>query len=440
MKYERYKDSGIEWVGKIPEHWEVRKIRTLGSFSSSGIDKKIKSGENLISIINYTDVYGNKSHELYKSDYMVVSATKNQIDKHLVNKGDMIFTPSSETIEDIGISAVVVEKLENTAFSYHVLRFVFYEEDSICLSYKKYLCNNHYIYNYFSSLARGTTRQTLNRGDFKNTLLIIPSMKEQEKISNYLDEKTSKIDLIIESLELQKEKLELYKREIISEVVTKGLDKNIPMKDSGVDWIGQVPEHWEIHPLFSIFKQNKVKNIGMENDNLLSLSYGNIIRKDIDTTFGLLPENFESYQIVDKGYIILRLTDLQNDKKSLRTALVNEKGIITSAYIGLVEINSKCNTDYMHYLLHSYDLRKVFYSMGSGLRQSLNFDDIKRLPIVLPKDDEQKEIVEYLDYRVNKVESIKNKLQLQIEKLRDYRKIVIHEAVTGKVKVLGGGF
>lgn len=438
MKYERYKDSGIEWIGEIPEHWEIKKMRNLGIFSSSGIDKKIKSEEKLIKIINYTDIYGNDSHELNEKEYMVVSATDTQIQRHSVRKGDLIFTPSSETVDDIGISALVTEDLQNTAFSYHVLRFSFNNEHEVVMRYRKYLCNNSLIYDYFSSLARGTTRQTLNRNDFKETPVILPSTKEQEKIAAYLDEKTEKIDSIIKELEDQKEKLELYKRELIAHVVTKGLNENVPMKDSGVDWIGAVPEHWNIYPLFYLLEENKEKNEGMKNSNLLSLSYGNIIRKDIETSFGLLPASFENYQVVDKGYIILRLTDLQNDKRSLRTGIAKESGIITSAYVGLKRTKINSNSEYLHYLLHGYDLKKVFYSMGSGLRQSLNYSDIKRMPILLPPIEEQDRIVEKLNLKQAEVNKTKEKIQLQIEKLNEYRKSIIHDVVTGKIKIGGG--
>ena len=409
MRHEKYKDSGVEWIGEVPAHWSLKKLKFIADVTTGNRDTvdAVEGG-----------IY----------PFFVRSDTIQQIDTFSFD-GEGIFTAGDG---DIG---KIVHYFKGKC-DFHQRVYCIYNSD-INTKFLYYFFAEHFKIPAELSNAKSTVN-SIRMPVLNNFIVPIPSCEEQDRIVDFLDDKTSKINSIIKELESEKEKLEVYKRELIAEVVTKGLNSNIPMKDSGVDWIGQVPEHWGIHPLFSVFKQNKVKNIGMENDNLLSLSYGNIIRKDIDTTFGLLPTNFENYQIVDKGYIILRLTDLQNDKKSLRTALVNEKGIITSAYIGLEKIISKCNTDYMHYLLHSYDLRKVFYSMGSGLRQSLNFDDIKRLPIVLPKDDEQKEIVEYLDYRVNKVESIKNKLQLQIEKLRDYRKIVIHEAVTGKVKIDGG--
>ena len=148
------------------------------------------------------------------------------------------------------------------------------------------------------------------------------------------------------------------------------------MKDSGIDWIGAVPSHWAMHTLYQLVSQVKNKNKDLREKNLLSLSYGRIIRKNIDTTVGLLPESFEGYNIIEDGDIVLRLTDLQNDHTSLRVGLATERGIITSAYTTL-RPSDTCVSKYMYYLLHTFDIRKGFYGMGSGVRQGLNYDEVK---------------------------------------------------------------
>jgi len=247
-KYDSYKDSGIEWIGEIPEHWEECRLGVIGGFTSSGIDKKIVEDEPTVKIINYTDVYGNKEKILNtEKDYMEVTSPQSKINQHSVKKGDLIFTPSSETKEDIGLSAVVVDDLDNTAFSYHVLRFQFNKE--VNLLFKKYLCNNYPVLNYFSKNSKGTTRQILGREDFKNAKVVIPPKSEQTSIASFLDRKTSEIDDIIAD---KKRLLELYEEEktaIINQAVTKGLDPNAPMKDSGIEWLGEIPEHWEVKKL-----------------------------------------------------------------------------------------------------------------------------------------------------------------------------------------------
>ena len=172
----------------------------------------------------------------------------------------------------------------------------------------------------------------------------------------------------------------------------------------------------------------------MQCNVLLSLSYGNIITKDINSSFGLIPENFETYQIVNPGYIVLRLTDMQNDKRSLRSGYVTHRGIITSAYIGLIPMDN-INNKYLSYVLHVYDLKKVYYALGSGLRQSIKYVDIKNLPILQPPLPEQEAIAAYLDKKITLIASITADIQRQIEQLKNYRKIIIHDAVTGRIKV-----
>ena len=201
------------------------------------------------------------------------------------------------------------------------------------------------------------------------------------------------------------------------------------MKDSGIEWIGQIPKHWEVHPVYAYFEEGKTKNYRMQEQNLLSLSYGRIIRKDINTNGGLLPASFNTYNVVEAGDIIIRPTDLQNDKRSLRTGLVKEQGIITSAYIDL-RPKDNVNSKYYHYLLHSYDVIKVFYNMGNGVRQGLNFSEFAKLLLLEPTTVEQQQIAYYLDTKCSEIDATAEDIQKEISLLEDYKKSVITEAVT----------
>lgn len=199
-------------------------------------------------------------------------------------------------------------------------------------------------------------------------------------------------------------------------------------KNSRVEWLGEVPEHWHIDPLYSLGKEREESNVGLISNNLLSLSYGRIIEKDIETSDGLLPESFETYQIVHPGDIIFRLTDLQNDKRSLRTAIVTQLGIITFAYAAFEP--RAIMPAYLSYLLRDYDLRKIFYSMGGGVRQSMKFDDIRRLPTLVPSKNEQSTIVKFLDYETAKIDALIEEQRQLIELLKEKRQAVISHAVT----------
>ena len=198
-------------------------------------------------------------------------------------------------------------------------------------------------------------------------------------------------------------------------------------KNSGVEWLGEVPEHWNLKRFCYLFAENKKKNIGLKETNVLSLSYGNIKEKKIDDNKGLLPESFETYQIIEPNDIVFRFTDLQNDKRSLRSAISKYHGIITSAYIA---VKTKQNADFYNYLFRAYDLQKVFYSMGEGMRQSLKMDELNKMPVVLPSEDEQKRIVAFLNTETTRIDNLITKQEKLIELLEEQRKSIISHAVT----------
>ncbi len=215
----KLKESEIEWIGEIPEGWEVKRLKDLGKTETSSVDKKIRDGEDIVKIVNYIDVYNNGNRELYNSDnYMLVSANSLQKRTKHLKKGDMLFTPTSETIEDIGISAIVLQDLENTLYSYHLLRLNFYIV--IDNKFKKYLFNNQYVQSYFSKSAKSSTRKILGLTVFDNLRVAIPPKREQTQIANYLDEKTQKIDNIIETIQTKIALLKEFRKTLINDVVT----------------------------------------------------------------------------------------------------------------------------------------------------------------------------------------------------------------------------
>lgn len=200
-------------------------------------------------------------------------------------------------------------------------------------------------------------------------------------------------------------------------------------QDSGVKWLGKIPSHWRVQPGRAYLKPQRVKNIGNKVSTVLSLSYGKIVIKPEEKLHGLVPESFETYQIVEPGNIIVRATDLQNDHTSLRIGLVEDRGIITSAYLCLVP-SEKMDSRFTYYLLHTYDLLKVYYGMGSGLRQNLDYTDFKYLPLPIPEIEEQKRIAEFLDCKTSEIDQAIAKKQRLIELLQEQKAILINQAVT----------
>lgn len=397
------KESGIDWIGQIPEEWKVTKLKYVLLISNGKDYKDIEVEEGGYPVIGSGCVFARARNYMYDGD-VVLLGRKGTIDKPLFYSGKFW------TVDTMFYS---------TALNGNNIKFMYYSSLLIPFSY----------------YSTATALPSMTQSDLNNHVLCLPSISEQQKIADFLDKKTAQLDKAKSLLEEQIQKLKDYRASLIYETVTKGLDKDVPMKDSGIDWIGQVPQGWGIDFANHIFEEHKQKNKGNKEKNLLSLSYGRIIRKSIDTSFGLLPESFDTYNIIQRGDIVLRLTDLQNDKKSLRVGLARENGIITSAYLTLRLKSIGCSDSYMYYLLHTYDICKVFYNFGGGVRQGGTWSDIYKLELLIPPYNEQTKITDFLDKKtvqIDKLIKIKNQ---QIENINKQRQTLIYDYVTGKRRV-----
>lgn len=285
--------------------------------------------------------------------------------------------------------------------------------------------------SYIRNQVAGVKMPRTNWSQLGSYSITLPPIEEQEAITGYLDKECRKIDRKIELLERKADAYSRLRRSLINRAVTHGLNPDVPLKPSGIDWVGDIPENWKISRFAYFFNEHNISNKGVNHQNLLSLSFGKIIRKSIDTNGGLLPASFETYQIVEPGNVILRFTDLQNDHRSLRVGLVKEEGIITSAYT-CVEGNEETIPEFCYYLLHSYDLKKVFYLLGGGMRQTLNYRTSKDMRVYFPPLAEQQEIVAYLDEKCDKIDAIIEKIGKEVERLKELKRSLINETVTGK--------
>lgn len=217
--------------------------------------------------------------------------------------------------------------------------------------------------------------------------------------------------------------------EISREKIQKQNSAAASLKPSGVPWLGDIPEGWSVMFLVQLADQVKNRNTDLAETNLLSLSYGKIKRKDIDSPDGLLPASFDGYNIIEKGDVVLRLTDLQNDQTSLRVGRSEERGIITSAYTTVHPRNADF-APYLFYALNAFDLAKGFYGMGSGVRQGLNWSEVKRLQIPFPPLPEQRSIADFLDERCAAIDAIVEEAKSGIEEYAKWKQSVVFQAVT----------
>lgn len=300
--------------------------------------------------------------------------------------------------------------------------------------------NAQYLYYYYLALDNVKAlrplytglRKTININTFLSQKMPVPPRAEQDQIVRFLDWKVSAINKLIGIRRKEIQELEEMKRSKIGAIVMG--QSRMQQKKSDITWVDTIPINWEEKPLIQYAYERCIKNVGMVEDNLLSLSYGKVIDKDINTTDGLLPASFEGYQIVEPGNIILRLTDLQNDHKSLRTGLVTRRGIITSAYTCL-ETRDDILPEYLQLELHVADLCKVFYGMGGGVRQSIGFKDIKRMIIAIPPLSEQHEILDLIHDIDAPIDKQKEQYLKIINELEELKKVIISDVVTGKIDV-----
>ena len=421
------KDSGIEWIGNIPATWERCKIKNVISSIGSGTTPTSSN----IDYYNSEDICWIQSGDLYKTSYIsntAVSLSAKALHLSALQiyaapfivvamYGASVGNIAISTIDACSNQACCCIKPDNN----NDLKFMYY-----WLS----MCKIDFL-----SQSIGGGQPNISQSKIKNQFYYRPQLSEQKVIDNFLDSKCSEIDALSADIQKEIEILEQFKRSIITEAVIKGLNPDAEMKDSGIEWVGNIPAHWDIHPLYYYFSERKKKNYLGKEQNLLSLSYGKVIRKDINTSEGLLPDSFNGYNIIEPGDIVLRLTDLQNDKRSLRTGLVKEHGIITSAYVTL-KAAKEVIPEYFHYLLHAYDVMKVLYNMGNGVRQGLNYSELSKMHIVAPPIDEQKNIVVYLDSKCKEIESIIASKKQQLTVIDSYKKSLIYEYVTGKKEVV----
>ena len=416
------KDSGIEWIGKVPVEWKIDNPQYHFS------QRKDRAKQGMVQL-TASQKYGviTQTEYMERTGANIVTVQKDFDILKLVCAGDFVihmrsFQGGLEYSEKTGSisSAYVMLIPRNT------IREPRY--------YKWFFKSSNYIDALSSTSNLVRDGQAMRWSNFIQLPILFPPAEEQQRIADFLDAKCAEIDALTADIQTQIDTLEQYKRSVITETVTKGLNPDAEMKDSGIEWVGEIPAHWLVHPVYYYYGERKNKNYLGKEDNLLSLSYGRVVRKDINTSDGLLPESFNTYNIVETGDIIIRPTDLQNDKRSLRTGLVKEHGIITSAYIDLCPIK-QVDSRYFYFLLHAYDVMKVFYNMGNGVRQGLNYSEFSRLMVFEPPYEEQVAIADYLETKVIEVDAIIERKKEQMSVLNAYKRSLIFEYVTGKKEV-----
>ncbi len=412
------KDSGIEWIGEIPADWTTGRTKNCFRNHKNIAGEKAEDYERLALTLNGV---------IKRSKEDITGLQPEAFNSYQVlRKGELVFKLID--LENVSTSRVGLSPYDGIVSPAYI---VIEGREGCSTRFGEYFFLSMWQREVFNHMGDDGVRSSLNAGDLLNISYVYPNFSEQERIADYLDQQCAHIDAVIEKTKASIEEYKKLKQAVITQAVTKGIRGDRPMKDSGIEWIGEIPVDWDEAFAFQVFVPVKHKNKGLVETNLLSLSYGKLKRKNINTIGGLLPENFDGYNIIEKGDIVLRLTDLQNDHKSLRVGLSTERGIITSAYLTL---RNKLDIDsaYLYYYLHSFDISKGFYGMGAGVRQGLNWEELKHLQITVPSRKEQDEIVEYLNVKSDELDILVEKKEAFLNEIESYKKSLIYEYVTGK--------
>jgi type I restriction enzyme S subunit len=444
-KYSSYKPSGEDYIGDIPKNWECIRLGMLGVFSSSGIDKKTNDNETSVRMVNYTDIIQSRKYnpiQTGEKEYMVVSTPVSKLNEHRLIKGDMVFIPSSETKEDLGYSSLIDFEENDIVYSYHILRFRTHK--NIHHYFKKYLINHHSVLNQFSRESKGTTRQIIGRNVFNNVRVVLPPLQEQEQIVKYLDEKTNIIDKLISTKQRKVELLKEQRTTLINQVITKGLNLNVKMKDSGVEWIGEIPESWVISKLgfystkigsgstprggSEIYEYSGVPFIRSQNVHFDGLRLDNVSFINIET------QNSMNGSKVVKKDVLLNITG-----GSIGRCCVVEVEIEMNVnqHVSIIRTTNSLLNYYLNYTLSSdIGQSQVIFNLTGGNREGLTIEGIRNFRITIPPIIEQQEIVDYLDKHTKEIDDLVSMEKNKIELLKEYRQSLISEVITGKIKVV----
>jgi len=445
-KYSSYKPSVENFIGEIPSNWECVRLGMIGVFSSSGIDKKTNDKETSVRMVNYTDIIQGRKYQPIQSgekEYMIVSTPLSKLNEHRLLKGDMVFIPSSETKDDLGYSSLIDFEETDIVYSYHILRYRTHRE--IYHYFKKYLINHHSVLSQFSRESKGTTRQIIGRNVFNNVRVILPPIQEQKQIVKFLDKKTSIIDKLISTKERKIELLKKQRISLINEVITKGLDPNVKMKDSGVEWIGEIPERWGIIPIryLGTFQNGISKGSEYFGKGFPFMNYGDVYKYEttpdkVDGKVESSVEERERYSVIRGDIFFTRTSESKDDIGVSSVCLTTLKDCSFSGFVIRYRFHDEIHLpEFSKYHFQTY-WKKVFIEskMNIVTRSSLSQQVLGQLPILIPNIDEQQQIVEYLDKHTKEIDDLVQMEQKKIELLKEYRQSLISEVITGKIKVV----
>ena len=438
--YPAYKPSGVPWLGDIPAHWEVVRLKFLASVRVSNVDKKTVDGQLPVQLCNYIDVY---YHEKITPDldFMQATATFEQIETFSLKKQDVLITKDSESWDDIAVSALVTQDMPNVLCGYHLA----------LIRPDKNRADGRFLARAFSAIgpkdqfeiaANGITRFGLTAYAIKNATFPLPPLPEQRAIARFLDRETGRIDALIARKQRLIELLREKRAALITRAVTRGLNPDAPLKDSGVPWLGKIPGHWEVRKLKYLVK-TPLQYGANEPSSFSDPTQPRYIRiTDIDDdgtlrseTFKSLPEEIARPYLLQEGDLLFARSGATVGKSFLYSASWGRAcfaGYLIRAQLDL----KKCAPKFIYYFVNSRSYWNwVENILIQATIQNISAEKYANLFIPTPSIPEQRAIADYLDRETGRIDALIQKIEASIETWKEYRTALITAAVTGKIDV-----
>lgn len=408
-RYDKYKDSGIAWIGEIPEHWDTYQLKRCSKFINGyAFNSNHFNKDKGIPVIRIGDIL----NEQISFENIVYVQENNELEKFMAHKNDILIAMSGATVGKIGIYSTEDKVYINQRVG--IIRTIQYN------FIKRMFTTNGFV-DYVNLSSAGSAQPNISSEEILNFYIPAPSIKEQQLIATYLDQKCSEIDELITMQEEMITKLQSYKQSVITEAVTKGLDKNVPLKDSGIEWIGEIPEHWKI---VCLKRLSKISTGNQDTqDSTPDGKYPFFVRS---------PKVERSNRYTFEGPSILMAGDGVGAGKVFHLA---DNKFACHQRVYCINQFSKINRIFLFYYLSSLFYNIIDSANSKSTVDSVRLPMIAEFPVCIPLDLEQHSIADYLDQKCSEIDELISIKQQKIEKLKDYKKSLIFECVTGKRKV-----
>ena len=431
--YPAYKPSGVQWLDDVPEHWDVRRLRTVADMRVSNVDKHTNDGEVPVRLCNYVDVYKN-DHITNNLPFMSATANQGEIERFRLQRHDVLITKDSETWDDIGNPALVTEEANDLICGYHLA--LLRPEDNTASAYLYRALQTKAVASQFHIGAHGVTRYGLTHSAIKSVLLPLPPLPEQQAIVRYLEHADGRIRRLVDAKRRLISLLEEERQAVINWAVTRGLDPNVPLKPSGVDWLGDMPAHWERRRLKTILRPIDQRSTSGD-ETLLSLrrDHGVVVYADHFSR----PSQSSSligYKLVSVGQLVVNRLQANNGYVFDSTL----EGLVSPDYSVFTE-RLPIHMTYLSDLLRTSSYRTYFRQnatgLGTGTAGFLRLYDERFLDtlVYLPPTSEQDAVIEHVAKATSMTNVAIGRARRQIELLEEYRTRLISDVVTGKLDV-----